>query len=149
MQHDLFTDEHRDVDLGSGASILGGFALDVADALVADIRRMAAVSPFRRTESRGGKRMSVAMSNCGTLGWVTDRSGYRYDAIDPQTAVAWPAMPPLFLDLARRAPARSVSTISYLTPAWSIVTEATFRPTNFSLIPFQRSSGITSPAMTK
>ncbi len=105
MQHDLFAGEHRHVDLGPGAAILGGFALDVADALVAEIGRMAAISPFRHMETRGGKRMSVAMSNGGPLGWVSDRSGYRYDAIDPQTAAAWPAMSPLFLDLARRAAA--------------------------------------------
>jgi len=105
MQHDLFADEHRHVELGPGAAILGGFALDVADALVAEIGRMAAISPFRHMETRGGKRMSVAMSNGGPLGWVSDRSGYRYDPIDPQTTAAWPAMSPLFLDLARRAAA--------------------------------------------
>jgi alkylated DNA repair protein (DNA oxidative demethylase) len=105
MQHDLFAGEHRRVDLGPGAAILGGFALDVADALVADIGSMTAISPFRRMEIRGGKRMSVTMSNCGPLGWVSDRSGYRYDAIDPQTAAGWPAISPLFLDLARRAAA--------------------------------------------
>jgi len=105
MQYDLFAGEHRDVDLGPSASILGGFALDVADALVADIQRMVVTSPFRRMETRGGKRMSVAMLNCGTVGWVLDRAGYRYDANDPQTGGAWPAMSPLFLDLARRAAA--------------------------------------------
>ena len=103
MQHDLFADDRRDVHLGPGAAILSGFALDGADALIAHVERMAALSPFRHLETRSGKRMSVAMFNCGALGWVSDRSGYRYDPIDPETGRAWPPLPPLFLDLARRA----------------------------------------------
>ncbi len=50
-----------------------------------------------------GWRMSVAMTNCGNAGWVSDRSGYRYDAIDPDTKRPWPALPALFADLAARA----------------------------------------------
>lgn len=103
MQHDLFAEQRDDVDLGPGASILAGFALDIADALVSHVEHMAAISPFRRMETRGGKRMSVAMFNCGSVGWVSDRSGYRYDVIDPHTAAPWPIFPPLFLNLARRA----------------------------------------------
>lgn len=103
MLPDLFADERRDVNLGPGAAILSGFALDVADALIAHIERLSAISPFRRMETRGGRRMSVAMFNCGRLGWVSDRSGYRYDAIDPETGTPWSALPTLFLDLANRA----------------------------------------------
>jgi alkylated DNA repair protein (DNA oxidative demethylase) len=103
MQHELFPEERQTIDLGPGASILCGFALDGADALVAEVERMSNISPFRRMETRGGGRMSVAMFNCGSLGWVSDRSGYRYDGIDPETAAAWPAIPPLLLDLADRA----------------------------------------------
>lgn len=103
MQPDLFIEERQDVDLGPGASILCGFALDVADALVAHVERMSTISPFRRMETRGGKRMSVAMFNCGSVGWVSDRSGYRYDGIDPETDAAWPGIPSLLLDLASRA----------------------------------------------
>ena len=51
--------------------------------------------------------MSVAMSNCGQVGWVTDRSGYRYDATDPETGRAWPALPDIFMDVARRAATRT------------------------------------------
>jgi alkylated DNA repair protein (DNA oxidative demethylase) len=47
--------------------------------------------------------MSVAMTNCGTVGWVSDESGYRYDPIDPDTGQPWPEIPPPFLDIARRA----------------------------------------------
>ena len=43
----------------------------------------------------GGHQMSVAMTNCGSFGWVTDRTGYRYEAGDPLTGMPWPAMPPL------------------------------------------------------
>jgi DNA oxidative demethylase len=103
MQPDLFAGERRDVPLGPGAAILGGFALDLADALVAHVMRLSALSPFRHMTTRGGKRLSVAMYNCGEVGWVSDRSGYRYDALDPETGAPWPALPDLFLNLANRA----------------------------------------------
>src|SRR5258705_1092523 len=47
--------------------------------------------------TRDGFRMSVAITNCGVLGWVTDRTGYRYDGIDPETGLHWPAVPPVFV----------------------------------------------------
>lgn len=103
MLPDLFAGDRRDVALGPGAAILGGFACDVATRLVDEVRHLATVSPFRHMETRGGRRMSVAMLNCGTFGWVSDRSGYRYDAVDPETGAPWPAMPRSFLDLADRA----------------------------------------------
>lgn len=105
MLPDLFDHERRDVVLGPGAAILGGFALDVADALVAEIRRLSAASPFRNMETPGGRRISVAMFNCGSLGWISDRAGYRYDTLDPETSMHWPPLPSLFLDLAQRAAA--------------------------------------------
>jgi alkylated DNA repair protein (DNA oxidative demethylase) len=55
----------------------------------------------------GGHQMSVAMTNCGGLGWVTDRSGYRYDRLDPNSARPWPSMPPSFRELAREAAAQA------------------------------------------
>jgi alkylated DNA repair protein (DNA oxidative demethylase) len=55
----------------------------------------------------GGYRMSVAMTNCGSLGWVTDRTGYRYDGIDPTTGRPWPDMPPAFRELAGQAAAQA------------------------------------------
>lgn len=101
---DLFADARRHVPLAPGAVLLGGFALADADALVARIGELSAISPFRRMETRGGK-MSVAMLNCGSLGWVSDARGYRYDPVDPETSAPWPAMPPEFRALAVRAAA--------------------------------------------
>jgi DNA oxidative demethylase len=58
-------------------------------------------------QTPGGFRMSVAMSNCGALGWVTDRAGYRYEARDPETGDFWPPMPTSLRELARLAAARA------------------------------------------
>src|ERR1700741_182033 len=84
------------VALGPQAVLLRGLACARANALVACI---AAVSPFRHMVTPGGWKMSVALTNCGQAGWVTDRTGYRYDAIDPATGRPWPAMPEAFSDL--------------------------------------------------
>jgi len=89
--------------LGPGAVLLRAYAADEAEALVADIEAIAAAARFRHMETPGGFRMSVAMTNCGAAGWVTDRSGYRYDRHDPETGRAWPAMPARFRTLAERA----------------------------------------------
>jgi alkylated DNA repair protein (DNA oxidative demethylase) len=91
--------------LGDGAAVLRGFAAADAEALVAGVHMVAGASPFRHMVTRGGFQMSVAMTNCGTAGWVTDRRGYRYDAIDPETGKPWPAMPMQFLRLAQSAAA--------------------------------------------
>jgi len=92
-----------DVELAPGAWLLRGFAINEAPALLAAIERVAEAAPWRRMETAGGWRMSVAMTNCGAAGWLSDRSGYRYDAIDPQTGQPWPAMPDEFAALATRA----------------------------------------------
>ncbi len=89
--------------LRPGAMLLGGFAAPDAPALLADVRRIEARTPFRNMVTLGGWPMSVAMTNCGSLGWVTDRTGYRYDPLDPQTGEPWPAMPETFRCLAGRA----------------------------------------------
>jgi DNA oxidative demethylase len=94
------------VPLAEGATFLPGFAAPVATALLAAARKVVAQAPFRRMVTPGGYRMSVAMTNCGLLGWITDRSGYRYDQVDPESGHTWPQMPAAFLDLARRAAAR-------------------------------------------
>ena len=88
---------------GDGAFLLRGFALANEAALLRAVQRVTAKSPFRHMVTPGGFRMSVAMTNCGSLGWVTDRSGYRYDPIDPETGHAWPALPESFLGLAQTA----------------------------------------------
>lgn len=100
---DLFADDRQSIALDPGAVLLGGFASGEAPALLAAIARVAAVAPFRHLETPGGRLMSVAMTNCGEAGWVSDRSGYRYAADDPLSGKPWPAMPPLFRDLAKRA----------------------------------------------
>jgi alkylated DNA repair protein (DNA oxidative demethylase) len=74
---------------------------------VATISQITAISPFRNMVTPGGYTMSVAMTNCGRLGWVTDRRGYRYDTIDPTTQEPWPALPAIFHDLAGRAAAEA------------------------------------------
>jgi DNA oxidative demethylase len=88
-----------------GAMVLRGFAGDEATALLRAVEHIAAAAPFRQMETPGGFRMSVAMTNCGSAGWITDRRGYRYAANDPVSGVPWPAMPSIFRDLAARAAA--------------------------------------------
>ena len=91
--------------LEEGAVLLHGFAATEAPALVEEVARIAQAAPFRHLVTPGGYRMSVAMTNCGRVGWVSDRTGYRYDPVDPDTGAPWPAMPEMFLDLAVRAAA--------------------------------------------
>jgi alkylated DNA repair protein (DNA oxidative demethylase) len=85
-----------------GVSLLRGFAMPDAEALVAAIEAVAADAPFRHMTVPGGGRMSVAMTNAG-IGWVADTKGYRYAREDPLSGQPWPDLPPVFLDLARRA----------------------------------------------
>jgi len=104
---DLFSAERSCLELDSGALLLGGFALDEAPALLGAIRAISEAAPFRHLETPGGGRMSVAMTNCGEVGWVSDRRGYRYETDDPLSGHPWPAMPPMFRDLAARAARRA------------------------------------------
>lgn len=107
MTGDLFADMEQGhswrEELAPGALVLRRYALPWEGALFAALEAMAAQASFRHMVTPGGFGMSVAMSNCGRLGWVTDRSGYRYDAHDPRTGKPWPAMPTAFLELARSA----------------------------------------------
>jgi len=89
--------------LAPGAVLLRGLAAPVAPALWADVQAVLLQAPLRHLMTPGGFRMSVAMSNCGVLGWVSDETGYRYDAIDPASRRPWPAMPASFLALASQA----------------------------------------------
>ncbi|WP_027528225.1 DNA oxidative demethylase AlkB [Bradyrhizobium sp. Ec3.3] len=90
-------------DVGDGAVLLRGFAGTIEHELIAAVRAITAQSSFRQMTTPGGYQMSVAMTNCGERGWITDHTGYRYDPIDPLSEKRWPAMPPIFRDLARRA----------------------------------------------
>jgi len=84
---------------------LPGLALPLERELLADIAAITAAAPFRHMLTPGGQRMSVAMTNCGEVGWVTDRRGYRYDRLDPQTGRPWPVLPRSIAGLAARAAA--------------------------------------------
>lgn len=101
---ELFAREAVDI-IVPGATLLRGFAAEEEDALLEAVERIAVVSPFRQMETPGGFRMSVAMTNCGSAGWITDRRGYRYTALDPLAGKPWPAMPARFFELAARAAA--------------------------------------------
>lgn len=93
--------------LDSGAFVLRGFALPYVDALLPALDTILAAAPFRHMVTPGGFRMSVALTNCGALGWTSDRRGYRYSAIDPDSGRDWPAMPAVFVRLAGAAAAEA------------------------------------------
>src|ERR1700688_3912275 len=90
-------------DLGPGAVLLRRFALPDEDLLLTALRRVIEQAPFRHMVTPGGFRMSVAMTNCGSLGWISDETGYRYDNIDPDSGRTWPSIPDSILKLATGA----------------------------------------------
>ena len=91
--------------LAPGAALLRGFALPLAAALAETVRGVSAAAPFRHMLTPGGSRMSVAMTNCGDYGWVSDEGGYRYSPTDPGSGAPWPPLPEVLVDLAARAAA--------------------------------------------
>jgi alkylated DNA repair protein (DNA oxidative demethylase) len=106
--HDLFDLHSREEEktiLGTDVVVLRGFACDIENELLAALRAVVALAPFRNMVTPGGYTMSVAMTNCGAAGWVTDLSGYRYAGQDPLSGHPWPPMPAVFLSLATRAAA--------------------------------------------
>ena len=109
MTLDLFPDEpaveQRNEPLAPGALLLRGFARDRGPVLLEALGNVTARAPFRFLTTPGGYQMSVAMTNCGTAGWISDRSGYRYGPLDPLTGQQWPAMPVVFATLAAEAAA--------------------------------------------
>ena len=90
-------------EIGDGAVLLRGFVRPIESELIEAVRAIVAQSPFRRMTTPGGHQMSVAMTNCGRAGWVTDRRGYRYEAADPMTGRRWPPIPESFRELAMSA----------------------------------------------
>ena len=90
-------------EIADGAVLLRGFVEPIESDLIAAVRAIAAQTTNQQKTTPSNNQMSVAMTNCGKRGWITDHTGYRYDPIDPRTAAPWPAMPPVFCDLARRA----------------------------------------------
>lgn len=93
--------------IADGAMLLRGFARPIERDLIAAVREIAEQAPFRHMHTAGGHPMSVAMTNCGGLGWITDRTGYRYDGTDPVSGKPWPSMPSIFRDLAGQAAAQA------------------------------------------
>ncbi|MGQ0443156.1 MAG: DNA oxidative demethylase AlkB [Methylophilaceae bacterium] len=101
---DLFeTWQDNKQKLAFSAWLFQGFVLSDIEPLLADLKRIISAAPLRHMLTPGGFTMSVAMTNCGDLGWVTDRTGYRYTRHDPLTGERWPAMPTSFLTLAGQA----------------------------------------------
>lgn len=111
MTLDLFKPDEREQfqprreELCTGATVLRGFAVPYETTIFTGLHDVIREAPFRHMITPGGFRMSVAMTNCGSYGWVTDRTGYRYDSIDPESGKLWPRMPDVFLKLAQDAAA--------------------------------------------
>lgn len=109
MSFDLFANHNageRDI-LGPGTTVLRGFALPEVDAILAAIDTVVRAAPPRHMMTPGGRAMSAALTNCGPLGWASDRQGYHYTGIDPTTGQPWPALPPALATLAETAAARA------------------------------------------
>src|SRR5687768_3153025 len=110
---DMTTDLFQDVvqrqawreELCPGAAVLRGFAVPCEAAIFEALPDITMKAPFRHLITPGGFRMSVAMTNCGSYGWMSDNTGYRYEAIDPQSGEPWPKMPRVFMKLAQDAAA--------------------------------------------
>jgi alkylated DNA repair protein (DNA oxidative demethylase) len=91
--------------LAEGAAILRAYVEKDAAALLEAVGQVVALAPFRHMITPGGYRMSVSMTNCGPLGWVSNPRGYRYDPVDPLSDKTWPPMPEIFQRLAASAAA--------------------------------------------
>lgn len=109
---DLFADHEpvqqpRTEQIGEQSWLLRGFALPVIDELLLALDALLAAAPLRHMVTLGGFSMSVGTSSCGALGWITDRSGYRYSTVDPLSGRPWPAMPRVLFELAQTAAHRA------------------------------------------
>jgi alkylated DNA repair protein (DNA oxidative demethylase) len=107
MNGDLFTALDPRWVLAEGVVLLKGYARDAAPDLLTAIDAVCRLAPPRRMQTPGGRAMSVAMSNCGALGWVSDGRGYRYTPCDPVSGRPWPAMPGSLARLAQEGAARA------------------------------------------
>jgi alkylated DNA repair protein (DNA oxidative demethylase) len=106
---DLFADAPPQTpgieQIGTHAFVLRSFATPMIERLLTALQEVVSRAPFRHMVTPGGFTMSAALTSCGSVGWTTDRHGYRYNAIDPQTGQPWPEIPPAFLELAQTAAA--------------------------------------------
>lgn len=111
MTADLFDDlpdpSPQRIPLADGALLMRGFAKESDNALVGAVNQVVAEAPLRHLITPGGYRMSVSMTCCGELGWVSDRNGYRYDPIDPSSGRPWPSIPAPLMEIASRAAAQA------------------------------------------
>ena len=104
MFANLEPEQHpRREQMGKQSYVLRGFALPWLDRLLPELEAVLKAAPFRQMVTPGGFTMSAAMSSCGTWGWTTDRSGYRYTRQDPLSGEPWPDMPEVFFQLAQAA----------------------------------------------
>lgn len=108
---DLFDEnadaQQADLAIAPGATLLRGFALPAAAEMLQAVESILAQAPLRQLLTPSGLRMSVAMTNCGDCGWISDRAGYRYEQNDPQSGKPWPVLPAAFRTLAREAAGRA------------------------------------------
>lgn len=104
---DLFADiENMDApmrSLGPQSLLLRGFVLEREHLILQALTDIINEAPLRSMMTPGGQMMSVRTTNCGQVGWVSDRCGYRYAENDPKTGKPWPAMPAAFTELALEA----------------------------------------------
>lgn len=106
MNLDLFDAQDLtlpNVQLGSHAVVLRGFALPHVDTLLSEVKGIITQAGFRHMKTPNGYSMSVALTNCGTFGWTSDSHGYRYTRKDPDTHQPWPSLPASFISLAQQA----------------------------------------------
>lgn len=108
MNNDLFDEipleqPEQKILLQEGAMLLRGFALPVQKLLLTAVNEIVEFAPFRNMSTPGGQRISVATTSCGLTGWISDKKGYRYQAIDPLTEKQWPKMPLVLIKLAMDA----------------------------------------------
>ncbi|MBV6290241.1 DNA oxidative demethylase AlkB [Pseudomonas aegrilactucae] len=89
--------------IGKHTVVLPGFALAHVEHLLPALRSILRVAPFRNQLTPGGRNIEVAITNCGALGWISDRHGYRYSTHDPLTGKPWPSLPALLAQLAEAA----------------------------------------------
>jgi alkylated DNA repair protein (DNA oxidative demethylase) len=108
LQNDLFENLiGKNQQFAEGAILLHGFALQYEAQILADLNAILSVSPLRHMVTPGGHSMSVAMTNCGALGWISDKNGYRYSALEPNSGAPWQPMPESFFSLANTAAAQA------------------------------------------
>lgn len=91
--------------IAQDAVLLRGLISSHEQQLLHEIQNILNLAPLRQVTTPSGLKMSVTMSNCGDVGWVSDRRGYRYETRDPDTGQPWPSLPALFIQLAQNSAA--------------------------------------------